>query len=160
MGTVLECGWYTQGPGFSLCQQIIIANSFLVRPGTLSPPSLLHVGIFSGLSLCISVCCGSLCEFICAWVLLGLEDAVSLESAITISHSLPTSGVDPQTLGGGLCWRVPLRSECSKVSSSVHIAQLWVSVLGPVYRKKKLLWWGLSDTLIGVPVSVAAVGIC
>lgn len=156
---VLECGWYTQGPGFSLCQQIIIANSFLFRGGTLGPSSLLHAGIFSGLYLCRSVCCGSLFEFVCAWDLLGLEDAVSLESAITFSHTVsPPLYIDPQTLRGGVCLRVPLRAECSKASSSAHCSAVGLCVSSCLPQKETSLM--SSVNLIGAPVSVAAVETC
>jgi hypothetical protein len=43
---------------------------------------------------------------------------------------------------------IPFRAECSKVSHSLHIIWLWVSIFIPIYCRRKLLWWWLSKTLI------------
>ena len=76
------------GKQLSLPHHVSVANSFLVRSGTLCPLPPLHAGILLGLNLwrpC--ACCPSLCESICVAVLLWLADAVLLESSITPFYS-------------------------------------------------------------------------
>lgn len=46
---------------------------------------------------------------------------------------------------GGVWWRHP--TECSQVSHPLHLAHLWLFVLIPIYCRKRLLWWGLSEEL-------------
>ena len=87
------------------------------------------------------VCVATVSEFICASVLLCLEDIVSLESSGSYSLSI-SSSTRHLTLDD-----IPFRTECSNVSQSLHIVQLWVSLLVPICFKKKLLWWRLSKTL-------------
>lgn len=85
----------------------------------------------------------SLCEFICASALLGLENNVFWESSITSYHLPPR----PLSLEGRYNGDGPFRAECSGPSLSTCDG-LWVSVFITVYWKKKLLWQGLSNTVI------------
>jgi hypothetical protein len=53
----------------------------------------------------------------------------------------------------------PFRTECFKVSRSLHIVQLCVSVSFPSTARKQLFWWGLSDILIYGYMTMASVAI-
>lgn len=144
MESALECGLYDQWHPIrenqlSFCQQISITNSFLVRGGTCPLPPL-SAGILSGWKLCRpSSCCHSLCEFHvhqshCAWKTTSLESPLPL--------SLPV--VQPPLL----LRLLSLDGRVRKISHlglsvpkarSLHIVQLWISVLLPIYFKEKLL---------------------
>jgi hypothetical protein len=101
MGPSLKYGWFTQGTRlwrthifFFFTKKLLFTNIFLVRSGTLCPHHRLYAGIVSGLNLCRSVCCHSVCGFICASILLSLDGTVFLKSsqplALTIClHPLP-----------------------------------------------------------------------
>lgn len=54
------------------------------------------------------------------------------------SYGLPTSSFSQIQ---GPCWEgldIPFMTECSKLSHSMHVVQLWVSVLSTVYCKNEL----------------------
>lgn len=104
----------------------------LVRGGTHRSHFPLRAGTFSCLNLCKScVCCHSpMC----------LEYPVFSVSSVTSgSHNLPasSSAQSPEPWGKGfdILWR----TDSSKVSQSQHIVQLEISVLSPVYSRKRLL---------------------
>lgn len=54
------------------------------------------------------------------------------------SNNLERKGFDKDIL---------FSTEYSKVAYSLHIVQLWFSVLITTYCKNRLLWWGFSDSL-------------
>lgn len=56
--------------------------------------------------------------------------------------------IDFWALSGGFDEDILFWTKCSKVSHSLHIVQLWVFMLVPIYCKKELLWWELRKTLI------------
>ena len=102
--------------------------------------------ILSGLNLWQShTCCRSQYEFICASLLRYLEEAISLESVTRLElgcfHLF--FHVDPWPLQG-FDANIPCRTECSKVSYSLHLVQLRFSVLIIIYCKKEFLWWVLN----------------
>lgn len=79
------------------------------------------------------------------------KDTVSLELPISFGSFILSASCSTQLLkswGERLDEDIPFRVECSKISHSLHTAQLWVSVLTTVYYRRKLLWWWPSETLI------------
>ena len=102
----------------------------------------------SGFDLCRPCTCyHCLCEFFCALVLLCLEGIVyfviSIPMTLTIvfaSSSAKFYDASGERFDGGL----PFRTECAKVSHSLNIAQLWISIFGPYYCRRKLLIYGYS----------------
>lgn len=77
-----------------------------------------------------------------------------------LSHHLWFSGffhplfrIDPKVRGPGVDEDIPFMNEYSKVSHSLHVGQLCVSVL-ILTHCKKLLWWGSRDALL------CAIAIC
>lgn len=84
----------------------------------------------------------SLHEFTCISVLLYLEGLdfilfFILSGFYSLSFFL-FIGL-PCTLIVGTLWRYAIKPECSAVSHSLHIVQLWVSVLISIYCKSELL---------------------
>lgn len=64
---------------------------------------------------------------------------ISSESPITSgSYTLSASFPTEISEGRGLT-NIPLRTENGKVSHPLYLAQLWLSVLMPVFLQKKLL---------------------
>lgn len=51
-------------------------------------------------------------------------------------------------VGRGFGVDTSFRDKHFAVSYSLHAGQLWTSVLTTIYYKKKLLCWGLRDTMI------------
>jgi hypothetical protein len=43
---------------------------------------------------------------------------------------------------------IPFKTQCYKVSYSLHIVQLWITIFVPISCRMKLLWWHLRNTLI------------
>lgn len=141
-GPFLEEAWYTQWPFVGetqhpLSQQVLIANSFLVRGRILCPRGLLSSGILSGLHLCrYCVFFHSLCEVIHVSVLC-LEDDVSLESlTVSGSYNFPPPllhiflSLEGRVWGRHSIWGCAL-----KVSHVLHISSHGSSVLVPIYCK-------------------------
>lgn len=86
-----------------LCFTLLISGNCLVRNRTLLHFSV-SVGTQARLNLCISyVCCQNLCDFICASVLLCMEETVSFRSAIPSafqsSHLLSTKILEHEWMG-------------------------------------------------------------
>lgn len=87
----------------------------------------------------------SLSEFIYAAVFLCLEDSSSLSLALKI-FLFPLQN---QSFSLGAFYElILLRIECFQVSNSLHIIQLWFSVLDPIYCQRTLLWQWLKEALI------------
>lgn len=114
MGPAMECGWYSSWhrlgkPDFPFLASINCKYLLAIRGGTLCPlpPSVLGCPL---VWTCIA--------YIMLSALLGLEDAVSLES-LTTSQSPPLNR--SLSFEGSLC-------------SSESL----------LCRKKQLLWWGLN----------------
>lgn len=85
------------------------------------------VGLVHAASLWVHTCAVVLC----------LEDSVPLVSSVPSgSYALSVFSLAD----------IPFRTECSK-SLTLQIVQVWVSALFPIYWRKKLLWWQLSETL-------------
>lgn len=127
-------------------------NSLVERGGTLCL-LLLHAQIVSGLYFCRSCLgCHSLCEFVCAQALLLMEDTIL--GVICHLRSLSSFSfffyIDSWSLRGGCDKDISLRGEYSKVSHSLYIVILWVSVLITIGCKKKFPWWRLSEVMIYV----------
>lgn len=53
-----------------------------------------------------------------------------------------------ETQGEGFDGDIPFRTECFKVSYSLHHVWLWESAFVPVCCRRELLWWCLSKALI------------
>lgn len=117
---------------FSLCQWVTVADSFS----------------FSVLASCPTWACANLMcaatDFMSLYVhrsvLLCLEHAASSESSSPLRIFLPSLPL--RSLRGRAWWNIMLRTE-----DSLHIVQLWLSVVFHIYYKKKLLWW-LSKAMI------------
>lgn len=93
----------------------------------------------SGLNLCRpSVCCHSLCDFMCANpVLYGMH------CFLRVIHPLWHLHIEPQVLGGGLQWR---HSGLNALESLILCTLS--RYRSPIYYKCKLLWWWLHEPLI------------
>ena len=83
--------------------------------------------------------------------------AVDLESLVFLESSIPSGShilfcllfwMAPWSLRGGIWWSHAIRTECSKLSHSLHIVWLWISVFVPICRRRKLLWRWVSKALI------------
>lgn len=131
------------GSGFgenciSLCYHVSIACGFLVSGETLCLLPSLSAGIPSALNPCRSYAhCHSLCGFMCALVLLGLEDSASCSHPSPLAP-LPNCFLSP--VGKGLDKDIPFRTESSRVSNSLHIVQSLVCVNShPLQEKVSLM---------------------
>lgn len=156
MRSTLECGWYTHvtpleiadffsssaGYKFQIPSWLGVEPNFGLLP-------FLHLGILSALNLRGSyICCHSFCDFVCVWVLLCLENIVPLDlSTAPDSYSL---------LHRSMCLEGRDVVQTSRLGLSIAksltlcIIWYWVTGLIIIYCKKKLLWWGLSNTLVYV----------
>lgn len=79
-----------------------------------------------------------------------LEGFVILVSSIpsgSNNHSIYSSRV-PWALRGRIWWRIPFRDGCSKVSHTLYIVWLWVSVFVHIFHRRKLFWRRLTKALI------------
>ena len=106
---------------YSLCYQVAIANSFLVRGST---PLCCHqcwdplwLGPWRSCA-----CFPSPYDFIYVPLLFSQGDTISLESSITCGSYSPSASsftLTPEPWGQGLLGDIPFRTECSKVSHSL-----------------------------------------
>lgn len=100
------------------------------------------------------LCSQSLCEFIHVPVLLCLENTVwSYLSPLVVLKFSPFFHVDTRVLWEGFDKGISFRAECSKVSHSLHIVQLWTSVLSTIYCKRNFFdegWELLFSLGIGI----------
>lgn len=115
--------------------------------GTSCPFSSSVLGFLSGWSLCRSCeCSHSLCELICASVVLFPDNTVSLKSSTTSGSynlSVPSFTQIPAHWWEACEKDIPVRVELHKASHSLYAVQLWISGLITVNCKKRLCW-GLS----------------
>lgn len=92
--------------------------------------------------------CHSLYEFICASVLLCLEDLVYKVPSIhsgSYNLSTPSSIEFPEVWEEGSDEDIPFRNVGSKVSHALHIVQLWdFGIYCHLLQKKRFLWWWLN----------------
>lgn len=117
---------------FSLSQKLSVASSILSRSRTLYPLPLLHSGSLSGLSLCRScISCQTISEFICLCALSNIENAIFLNYLLSLALIIfpLLFSIDSRALRGEVMISTShLELNNSKVSLSVHVVQLWVSV--------------------------------
>lgn len=80
--------------GFSLSHNLLITNSFLAKGGDLCSLPLFHCGHFLWLelvhvlNLCmLCVCSHGLCEFMCTFSLLALENTIFLKLSTSSGSS-------------------------------------------------------------------------
>lgn len=114
-----------------------------------SPPSCWDFFLSALCSQWPLECCHNLCGFICSHFRVR-------KTLLTWSHPLLLPLVIfPHLLGRSLSpWEegfdtdTPFRVESYKVTYSLHVDQLWVSVLSTIYCKKKLFWWRGRNALI------------
>lgn len=92
-----------------------------------------------------SAWCHSLCAFICGSALLCLEKAAS--SGMPRAETLSMSSLQ-RALSLEFNKDIIFNIKYSTVSHSLHIMQVWVTVLITIYCKKELLWWEVSNVLI------------
>ena len=111
-----------------------------------------HAGILWVLNLYRSCVCSFIfCELRHVSRLFCLDDAVSLSSTTSGSYSLSTSSFTQIPWALSLT-NIAFRTKCSGIAQSLHIVEVWVSVLILIYFKK-ILSWGLSKSramLLGV----------
>lgn len=132
---------------FSFSQWSSITNSFLVRSGASQSQCwdfawlhLVHGSCMLSLSLWVYMC-------ICPVVPGGCY-FLGVIHHLWLSHGFCLlCHIHPWTLRGSLWQKHPIKPECSNLSYSRHHVHLWVSWFIIVYYKK-LLWGGLSDSLI------------
>lgn len=86
-----------------------------------------------------------LCQFYCVWKTVSLVSS-ALSGSCNLSASSFTYACQPWDEGLGE--DIPLGTGCSKVSHSLYIVQLWLSIFVPIYYSKKSLWWWLNKTLV------------
>lgn len=89
----------------------------------------------------------SFCEVMCALVPLCLEITLSWKSSsCSNSYNLsPPFPHSPLILGKK---RIQFRNQGLGCSHSLHIVLLWVSARVPIYYKRNLLRWWLSEALV------------
>lgn len=136
----------------SSSQEPLLSKSSSGRVGVSSPLSYVNAGVLSDLSLCGTYACyHHCCEFIwannqlfgklflCHLLPLGLTVLLPYSSALISDLILGRQKFDIAVL---------FRDECSAASCSLHVGQLWVSILIIIFCIKKLLLWQLWDPLI------------
>lgn len=87
------------------------------------------------------------------WVHIWISPVVPGRYCFPWSHVSPLIFMSPLlywslSLMGRSLTTKPFRTEYSKVSHSLYIVQLWVSLLIPIYCSKKLTWCSLREALI------------
>lgn len=156
MWPALEYNWYIQGHFIVGNESSFLSGHQLQTPSWLGMKFCTHFPLVSPWPLSAwafeGLVCGTL-VFVSSYMHQNccVEDTAFLESSITpgsYNISASSSIQTPELWGKGFNEIVPFRTEDSKVSCSLYIVQLWVSVLVPLYCKKKVLWWQLTEPLI------------
>lgn len=136
----------------SLSQQSSVSNSSSACDGSSSPhpPSTLW--------FCQNWTCPGLVQCFhnhCKFTLCNFPGVPRKHCFVVVIHPLSLLNCflclfhdDPWALVGETGCKCPVQGWALYLSYSLHIDQLWESVLITVYCKKMLLWWGLREALI------------
>lgn len=84
----------------------------------------------------------SVSSYMC-WSCCGMSSIPS--ASYIVLPPLPQGPMSPV----GTDENIPFNTECSQVSHSLHIAQLWVSLFALIYCRRKCLWWWLGKNWSG-----------